>query len=118
MGIKTIFHRKNLGYGGNQKTCYYEALSAGADIVVMVHPDYQYDPRLVTAMAAMVASGVYDAVLGSRIGTARQGGMPIWKYIANRTLTAIENIMLGTNSRNFIRGIGRFRGRCYTAFHC
>jgi glycosyltransferase involved in cell wall biosynthesis len=108
LGIKTILHRKNLGYGGNQKTCYYEALRAGADIVVMVHPDYQYDPRLVTAMAAMVASGVYDAVLGSRIGTARQGGMPLWKYIANRSLTAIENFMLGTKLTEFHTGYRAF----------
>jgi glycosyltransferase involved in cell wall biosynthesis len=108
LGIKTILHRKNLGYGGNQKTCYYEALSAGADIVVMVHPDYQYDPRLVTAMAAMVASGIYDAVLGSRIGTARKGGMPHWKYIANRSLTAIENILLGTKLTEFHTGYRAF----------
>jgi glycosyltransferase involved in cell wall biosynthesis len=108
LGIRTILHRKNLGYGGNQKTCYYEALKAGADIVVMVHPDYQYDPRLVTAMAAMVASGVYDAVLGSRIGTARQGGMPLWKYIANRSLTAIENFFLGTKLTEFHTGYRAF----------
>ena len=108
LGIKTILHRKNLGYGGNQKTCYYEALHAGADIVVMVHPDYQYDPRLVTAMAAMVASGVYDAVFGSRIGTARKGGMPLWKYVANRSLTAVENIMLGTKLTEFHTGYRAF----------
>jgi len=108
LGIKTILHRENLGYGGNQKTCYYEALRAGADIVVMVHPDYQYDPRLVTAMAAMVASGVYDAVLGSRIGTARKGGMPLWKYVANRSLTAIENFLLGTKFTEFHTGYRAF----------
>jgi glycosyltransferase involved in cell wall biosynthesis len=108
LGIKTVLHRKNMGYGGNQKTCYYEALRAGADIVVMVHPDYQYDPRLVSAMAAMVASGVYDAVLGSRIGTAREGGMPIWKYIANRSLTAIENLLLGTKLTEFHTGYRAF----------
>ena len=108
LGIKTILHRKNLGYGGNQKTCYYEALRAGADIVVMVHPDYQYDPRLVTAMAAMVASGIYDAVFGSRIGTARKGGMPLWKYVANRSLTAIENVLLGTKLTEFHTGYRAF----------
>jgi glycosyltransferase involved in cell wall biosynthesis len=108
LGIKTILHRKNLGYGGNQKTCYYEALLAGADIVVMVHPDYQYDPRLVTAMAAMVASGVYDAVLGSRIGTARKGGMPFWKYVANRSLTAVENILMGIKLTEFHTGYRAF----------
>lgn len=108
LGIKTILHRKNLGYGGNQKTCYYEAMRAGADIVVMVHPDYQYDPRLVTAMAGMVASGVYDAVLGSRIGTAKQGGMPLWKYVANRSLTAIENLFLGSKLTEFHTGYRAF----------
>jgi hypothetical protein len=77
----------------------------------MVHPDYQYDPRLVTAMAAMVASGVYDAVLGSRIGTARKGGMPLWKYISNRSLTAIENVMLGTKLTEFHTGYRAFSSR-------
>ena len=108
LGIRTIQHRTNLGYGGNQKTCYFEALQAGADIVVMVHPDYQYDPRLVTAMAAMVASGIYDAVLGSRIGTARKGGMPIWKYVANRGLTAIENLFIGSKLTEFHTGYRAF----------
>jgi glycosyltransferase involved in cell wall biosynthesis len=111
LGIKTVLHRQNLGYGGNQKTCYHEALRAGADIVVMVHPDYQYDPRLVTAMAAMVASGIYDAVLGSRIGTARRGGMPLWKYTANRSLTAIENFFLGTKLTEFHTGYRAFSRR-------
>ncbi len=108
LGIKTVSHRQNLGYGANQKTCYFEALAAGADIVVMVHPDYQYDPRLVTAMAGMVASGIYDAVLGSRIGTAREGGMPIWKYVANRALSAIENLLLGTKLTEFHTGYRAF----------
>jgi glycosyltransferase involved in cell wall biosynthesis len=111
LGVRTILHRKNLGYGGNQKTCYYEALRAGADIVVMVHPDYQYDPRLVTAMAAMVASGVYDAVLGSRIGSAKHGGMPIWKYVANRSLTAVENLALGVKLTEFHTGYRAFSRR-------
>lgn len=96
LGLHVVVHPKNRGYGGNQKTCYATALERGADIVVMVHPDYQYSPRLVTAMAAMIGSGHYDAVMGSRIlGTgALAGGMPMWKYIANRGLTAIENILL------------------------
>ncbi len=106
LGIKVIAHEKNLGYGGNQKTCYREALSDGADIVVMVHPDYQYEPRLVTAMAAMVQSGVYDVVLGSRIigGGALRGGMPLWKYAANRALTFIENILLGAKLSEYHTG--------------
>lgn len=95
LGIHTIVHPKNRGYGGNQKTCYCEALTAGADIVVMVHPDYQYSPKLVTAMAGMIASGHYDLVLASRIlgGRARQGGMPLYKYLANRVLTLIQNLL-------------------------
>ncbi|MEL6759295.1 MAG: glycosyltransferase family 2 protein [Myxococcota bacterium] len=95
LGIPTIRHPRNRGYGGNQKTCYREALATGADIVVMVHPDYQYSPRLVAAMASMVQSGHYDLVLGSRIlgGSARTGGMPRYKYLANRALTAAQNIL-------------------------
>ncbi len=106
LGIKVIVHEKNLGYGGNQKTCYREALADGADIIVMVHPDYQYEPRLVTAMAAMVHSGVYDVVLGSRIigGGALRGGMPVWKYIANRILTFLENILLGAKLSEYHTG--------------
>lgn len=94
LGIRTLVHARNRGYGGNQKTCYQEALAAGADIVVMVHPDYQYSPRLVTAMAGMIASGHYDLVLASRIlgGRARKGGMPLYKYVANRLLTLIQNV--------------------------
>jgi glycosyltransferase involved in cell wall biosynthesis len=109
LGITTIEHPKNRGYGGNQKTCYKAALAAGADVVVMLHPDYQYDPRLVTPMAAMVASGVYDVVLGSRIlgGGAMAGGMPAWKYLANRVLTLVENLLLGTKLSEFHTG---FRG--------
>ncbi len=97
LGVHVIVHPRNRGYGGNQKTCYTEALSRGADIVVMVHPDYQYSPRLMPAMASMVASGHFDCVLGSRIlGVgALRGGMPLWKYVANRTLTAVENLLLG-----------------------
>lgn len=106
LGIEVHVHPQNRGYGGNQKTCYTEALAAGADIVVMVHPDYQYEPRLVTAMAGMVASGVYDAVLGSRIlGVgALAGGMPRWKYVANRLLTLFQNLMLGAGLSEYHTG--------------
>ena len=95
LGIRTLRHPRNRGYGGNQKTCYREALAAGADIVVMVHPDYQYSPKLVTAIAGMIASGHYDLVLASRIlgGHARKGGMPLYKYVANRLLTLIQNLL-------------------------
>jgi glycosyltransferase involved in cell wall biosynthesis len=113
LGIQTFVHHQNMGYGANQKTCYTEALKTGADIIVMVHPDYQYEPRLITAMAAMVASGVYEVVLGSRIlgNTARQGGMPIWKYIANRALTAIQNLMLGAKLSEYHTGYRAFSRR-------
>jgi glycosyltransferase involved in cell wall biosynthesis len=106
LGIRTVVHPSNQGYGANQKTCYAEALRRGAEVVVMVHPDYQYEPRLVTAMASMVTSGVYDLVLGSRIlgGRARAGGMPIWKYAANRALTALENAALGSKLSEFHTG--------------
>src|SRR6201984_3017501 len=97
LGVRTFIHDANYGYGRNQQTCYREALAAGADIVVMVHADYQYEPKLVSAMAAMVGSGVYDMVLASRIlgGGALRGGMPIYKYIFNRILTGIQNLFLG-----------------------
>lgn len=110
LGIKTILHSDNKGYGGNQKTCYREALRHGADIVVMVHPDYQYSPRLVAAMASMIASGHYDVVLGSRIlgGTALSGGMPFYKYVANRVLTLIENIALGVKLSEYHTGYRAF----------
>ena len=106
LGIRTFVHEVNRGYGGNQKTCYAEALARGADIVVMLHPDYQYDPRLVAPMASMVASGAYDVVLGSRIlgGSARAGGMPAWKYAANRVLTAVQNLALGSKLSEFHTG--------------
>ena len=106
LGVEVFRHSSNLGYGANQKTCYREALRAGADIVVMVHPDYQYEPRLVPAMAGMIVSGVYDIVLGSRIlgNTARRGGMPRYKYIANRFLTAIQNLLIGSKLSEFHTG--------------
>lgn len=96
LGIQTLLHTKNLGYGGNQKTCYHAALSRQADIVIMLHPDYQYTPKLITAMASLIAEGIFDCVLGSRIlGTgALHGGMPVYKYIANRLLTGFQNILL------------------------
>jgi len=110
LGIRTIIHHENLGYGGNQKTCYRAALAAGADIVVMLHPDYQYSPKLVTAMASLVASGHYDVVLGSRIlgGRARRGGMPAYKYIANRFLTLAENLALGVKVSEYHTGFRAF----------
>ena len=97
LGIKTLRHNKNRGYGGNQKTCYTAALARGADIVVMLHPDYQYTPKLVTAMASMIASEQFDAVLASRIlgNAALAGGMPLYKYIANRFLTLFQNLLVG-----------------------
>jgi glycosyltransferase involved in cell wall biosynthesis len=106
LGIYTIIHPENRGYGSNQKTCYSEALSRGADVVVMVHPDYQYSPRLVTAMSSMIVSGHYDMVLGSRIlgGGALKGGMPLYKYIANRFLTFIENLVLGVKLSEYHTG--------------
>src|SRR5258706_2196537 len=96
MGLHVFQHDRNYGYGRNQQTCYREALTSGADVVIMLHPDYQYTPLLITAMASMVAYDVYDVVLGSRIigGTALRGGMPLYKYIANRLLTAVENLFL------------------------
>lgn len=110
LGIRTVIHTENVGYGGNQKTCYREALRHGGDIIVMVHPDYQYSPRLVTAMASMVASGHYDVVLGSRIlgGTALKGGMPLYKYISNRLLTFIENLALGVKLSEYHTGFRAF----------
>jgi glycosyltransferase involved in cell wall biosynthesis len=110
LGVQTFVHDANYGYGRNQQTCYREALAAGADIVVMVHPDYQYTPALVSAMAAMVASGVYDVVLGSRIlgGGARKGGMPLYKYIANRLLTAFQNLVLGVKVSEYHTGFRAF----------
>jgi glycosyltransferase involved in cell wall biosynthesis len=110
LGIATFEHSRNRGYGANQKTCYREALKTGADIVVMLHPDYQYDPRLVTPMAGMLASDVYDVVIGSRIlgDTARQGGMPLYKYLSNRALTLVQNLLLGSKLSEFHTGFRAF----------
>ena len=106
LGIRTLVHDRNRGYGANQKTCYLEALRRGGDVIVMLHPDYQYEPRLVAPMASMIASGIYDVVLGSRIlgGTAMAGGMPAWKYAANRVLTAAQNLALGSKLSEFHTG--------------
>jgi glycosyltransferase involved in cell wall biosynthesis len=113
LGLHVVVHEKNRGYGGNQKTCYAEALRRGADIVVMLHPDYQYSPRLLPAMAGMIASGHFDAVLGSRIlGVgALAGGMPLWKYVANRFLTAGENLLLGYKLAEYHTGYRAFSRR-------
>jgi glycosyltransferase involved in cell wall biosynthesis len=110
MGIHTVLHTENLGYGANQKTCYTTALSLGADIVIMVHPDYQYTPKLIPAMASMIAYGEFDAVLGSRIlGIgALKGGMPLYKYVSNRFLTLIENLLLGHKLSEYHTGYRAF----------
>jgi glycosyltransferase involved in cell wall biosynthesis len=106
LGLQVHIHPQNRGYGGNQKTCYTEALQAGADVVVMLHPDYQYSPLLVEPMASMVAFGVYDIVLGSRIlgGGALKGGMPLYKYISNRVLTLVQNLALGAKLSEYHTG--------------
>ncbi|HEY3846560.1 MAG TPA: glycosyltransferase family 2 protein [Acetobacteraceae bacterium] len=106
LGICTLQHDRNRGYGGNQKTCYAAALERGADVVVMLHPDYQYAPRLVTAMTSMIVSGHYDVVLGSRIlgGGALAGGMPLYKYVSNRFLTLVENLLIGQKLSEFHTG--------------
>ncbi len=110
LGIHTIIHEKNRGYGGNQKTCYRAALDKGADIVVMLHPDYQYTPHLITALASMIAYGVYDVVLASRIlgKGALKGGMPLYKYICNRCLTFSENLLLGQKLSEYHTGYRAF----------
>ena len=103
-------HTQNKGYGGNQKSCYRLALEAGGDIIVMVHPDYQYTPKLIPAMASMIGNGLYHCVLGSRIlgGYALKGGMPIWKYIANRGLSLVENVLLGAKLSEYHTGYRAF----------
>jgi glycosyltransferase involved in cell wall biosynthesis len=108
--VQVEVHPENRGYGGNQKTCYRLALAAGADIVVMIHPDYQYTPLLLPAMASLVASGIYPCVLASRIlgGGALRGGMPLWKYVANRFLTATENFLLGAKLSEYHTGYRAF----------
>src|SRR5205809_3002542 len=110
LGLKFFDHAQNYGYGRNQQTCYREALADGADVVIMVHPDYQYTPLLATAMASMVAYGVYDVVLGSRIigGQALRGGMPLYKYVFNRLLTAFENLFLRIKISEYHTGYRAF----------
>jgi len=110
LGLQVFVHDENYGYGRNQQTCYREALAAGADIVVMVHPDYQYTPFLVTPIASMIAFGVYDVVLGSRIlgGSALRGGMPFYKYLANRFLTAFQNVFTGAKLSEYHTGFRAF----------
>jgi glycosyltransferase involved in cell wall biosynthesis len=109
-GVRVYAHEKNTGYGGNQKTCYRLALDAGADIVIMLHPDYQYTPKLIPAMASIIANGLHPCVLGSRIlgGYSLRGGMPLWKYVANRFLTAAENILLGAKLSEYHTGYRAF----------
>lgn len=109
--IKVVRHTKNLGYGGNQKTCYRESLKMNADIIVMIHPDYQYDPKLIPAMVEMINSGNYDCILGSRIidGNAVKGGMPIYKYLFNRLLTLVENMCTGAKVSEYHTGLRAYR---------
>ncbi len=116
LGITTFIHKKNLGYGGNQKTCYKEALKRDPDVVIMLHPDYQYTPKLIGAMASLIAIGQYDMVLGSRIisGGALRGGMPVYKYISNRFLTAFENIMLRQKISEYHTGYRAFSNKLLT----
>lgn len=112
LGLTVIVHEKNRGYGGNQKTCYQQALASGADYVVMIHPDYQYDSRVVGAAVEFLKLGICDVILGSRIRTRREalsGGMPGWKYVANRCLTTVENIALGQNLGDFHSGFRAYR---------
>jgi glycosyltransferase involved in cell wall biosynthesis len=103
-------HKKNLGYGGNQKTCYRLALEAGGDIIIMVHPDYQYTPKLIPVMASLIGNGLYHCVLGSRIlgGYAIRGGMPVWKYVANRFLTYVQNILMTAKLSEYHTGYRAF----------
>lgn len=110
IGLTVFLHNRNLGYGRNQKTCYREALKSGADIVVMLHPDYQYSPKLITSLAGLVASGEYDVALGSRIlgAGALEGGMPLYKYISNRVLTLVQNILLNYKLSEYHTGYRAF----------
>ena len=109
-GMQVYRHKENTGYGGNQKTCYRLALGMGADIVIMLHPDYQYTPKLIPAMASIIANGLHPCVLGSRIlgGYALRGGMPFWKYVSNRFLTLAENILLGAKLSEYHTGYRAF----------
>jgi glycosyltransferase involved in cell wall biosynthesis len=110
LGIHAIVHEKNVGYGGNQKTCYTAALARGADIIVMLHPDYQYTPKLISSMVYLLESDEFDVVLGSRIlgGQAMSGGMPMYKYFSNRILTLLQNILLGAKLSEYHTGYRAF----------
>jgi glycosyltransferase involved in cell wall biosynthesis len=110
LGLDVIRHEKNRGYGGNQKTCYARALACGADVVVMIHPDYQYTPKLMRAMVSLIVEDLYDVVLGSRIlgGKARAGGMPLHKYVSNRILTYAQNVLIGAKLSEFHTGYRAF----------
>jgi glycosyltransferase involved in cell wall biosynthesis len=110
LGLRTLVHEQNRGYGGNQKTCYTEALRLGADVVVMLHPDYQYTPRLLPSMIGLLTDGPFDVVLGSRVlgGRALAGGMPLYKYVANRALTAIQNLLCGAKLSEYHTGYRAF----------
>ncbi|MBU1868596.1 glycosyltransferase family 2 protein [Patescibacteria group bacterium] len=110
LGLEVYLHEKNRGYGGNQKTCYRKALEKNADIIIMLHPDYQYPPKLITAMAGLICSEMFDVVLGSRIlgGYATKGGMPLYKYFSNRILTFIENFILGLKLSEYHTGYRAF----------
>jgi len=110
LGLRTLVHEENRGYGGNQKTCYAEALRLGADVVVMLHPDYQYTPKLIAAMTSLITDGPFDVVLGSRVlgGRARRGGMPLYKYVANRALTAAQNLLCSAKLSEYHTGYRAF----------
>jgi glycosyltransferase involved in cell wall biosynthesis len=112
-GAQVVVHAKNQGYGANQKTCYRAALEAGADIVIMVHPDYQYTPKLIPAMVSLIRTGFYDCVLASRIlgGYARKGGMPLWRYVSNRGLTLFGNVVMGAKLSEYHSGYRAFSRR-------
>ena len=116
LNIKTFVHTKNKGYGGNQKTCYQEALRIGSDIIIMLHPDYQYTPKLITSMASMISNGVFDVVIASRIlgNKALAGGMPRYKYIANRFLTAVENFIIQQKLSEYHTGYRAFSAEVLT----
>ena len=116
-GVQVLVHSQNTGYGGNQKTCYRAALEAGGDIVIMVHPDYQYTPKLIPAMVSLIRSGLYDCVIGSRIlgGYALRGGMPRWRYVSNRALTMVGNMLMGAKLSEYHSGYRAFSRRLLEA---
>jgi glycosyltransferase involved in cell wall biosynthesis len=118
-GVKVHVHEVNKGYGGNQKTCYRLALEAGADIVIMIHPDYQYTPKLIPAMVTIIGNGLHPCVLGSRIlgGYALRGGMPLWKYVSNRWLTFVENLLLGAKLSEYHTGYRAFSRELLQKLH-